>query len=90
MSLQVHKVRFSFFLLLYILLNLCMSESQTLVGNIKLCVVGANEDITKDPEGTDVGWQINTHETTQTDGLTPLAHLQQEGREERKSEVIMR
>ena len=63
-----------------------MSESQTLVGNIKLCVVGANEDITKDPEGTNVGWQINTHETTQTDGLTLLAHLQCRRGGEKESE----
>ena len=57
------------------LLDLGMSESQALVGDVKLSVVVTNEDITKDPQGTFVSWEIDAHEPTHTESLTTLRDL---------------
>ena len=53
-----------------------MGKSHTFVSDVKLGVVGSNEDIAKDPERTDLGGKVNAHETTHTKSLAILRHLQ--------------
>ena len=48
------------------MLDLSVGKSRTFVGDVKLGVVVSNEDITKDPERTDLGGKVNAHETTHT------------------------
>ena len=52
-----------------------MSESQALVGNVELSVVDANKDITKDPQGTYFGREIDARESTHTESLITLRDL---------------
>ena len=52
------------------------SKADPVVSKVKLSVETSNEDIAKNPEGTQRGRNIQSNESTQTDGWATLLHLQ--------------
>ena len=55
-------------------LRLCKSKS--VVSKIKFCVIRSDEYITKDPQRSTWWWDIDSHETTQTDCFAKLRDLE--------------
>ena len=58
-----------------VLLVSSLSESHSVVAQIKLSVVGANEHVPKDPDGSHGRGDVHAHEAGQTDLLPHLGDL---------------
>lgn len=53
-----------------------IGKTNSVVSQIKFCVIAANEDIAQNPQWAVWWWNVNTHKTRYTQGLSKLRNLE--------------
>ena len=48
------------------------SEADPVIAHVELCVVRSDKDISQNPDGAHWWWDVQPHETRETDGLAEL------------------
>ena len=50
----------------------CLGKSNSIISQVKLCVIWSHENSTKYPQGATWGWNVNANEATDANGFTEL------------------